>query len=60
MASYPDAILLPPKIYYYEPKIFGFKVFAKRGSKYYKPVKTVIRYTEEEENVDQLIEQFKQ
>jgi hypothetical protein len=34
---YPDAIILPPKIYLYEPKIFGFKVCGKRGSKYYQP-----------------------
>lgn len=32
---YPDAIILPPKVYLYEPKIFGFKVYGKRGSKYY-------------------------
>jgi casein kinase II subunit beta len=38
MATYPEAILLPPKIYYYEPKIFGFKLFGKRGSKYSKAV----------------------
>lgn len=35
LKTYPDAIILPPKVYYYEPKIFGFKLFAKRGSKYY-------------------------
>jgi len=55
MATYPEAILLPPKIYFYEPKIFGFKIFGKRGSKYYQPTKGAIRYTEEEENVSDLI-----
>jgi len=35
---------LPPKIYHYEPKIFGFKVVGKRGSKFYNPPKGNIRY----------------
>ena len=34
---YPQTIILPPKIYFYEPKIFGFKIAGKRGSKYYDP-----------------------
>jgi len=28
---------LPPKVYYFEPRIYGFKIAGKRGSKYYKP-----------------------
>jgi len=60
MAAFPTAIILPPKLYYYEPKIFGFNMFGKRGSKFYSPVKGGIRYTEEEEDVDQLIANFKQ
>ena len=36
---YPLAVILPPKIYYYEPKIFGFKLYGKRGSKYFDPPK---------------------
>merc|ERR1711998_369446 len=32
------------KIYHYEPKIFGFKVVGKRGSKYFDPPKGNIRY----------------
>lgn len=28
---------MPPKIYYYEPKIFGFKIAGKRGSKFFDP-----------------------
>lgn len=59
MRTYPHAIILPPKVYSYQPKIFGFKVFGKIGSKYHKPVKGSIRYTEEEENVDKLISEFK-
>ena len=34
---YPQTIILPPKIYYYEPKIYGFKIAGKRGSKYFQP-----------------------
>ena len=40
------AIILPPKIYHYEPKIFGFKIAGKRGSKYFKPPKGNVRYVE--------------
>lgn len=35
--NYTQAILLPPKIYYHEPKILGFKVAGKKGSKYFNP-----------------------
>jgi hypothetical protein len=59
MKNYPTAIVLPPKVYMYQPKIFGFKLFGKRGSKYYKPVVGAIRYTEDESNVDELIQKFK-
>lgn len=31
--NYP--VILPPKIYFYEPQIMGFKLFNKRGSKYF-------------------------
>lgn len=60
MKAYPDAIVLSPKVYFYEPKIFGFNVFGKRGSQYYVPPKGAIRNTEEEQNVDELIAKFKQ
>ena len=40
------AIILPPKIYHYEPKIFGFKIAGKRGSKYFEPTKGNVRYVE--------------
>jgi casein kinase II subunit beta len=39
-----QAIILPPKIYHYEPKIAGFKIAGKRGSKYFEPAKGNIRY----------------
>ena len=55
MKTYPDAIVLPPKVYYYEPKIYGFRVFGKRGSKYYRPAKGPIKYTEDEEDPEELI-----
>ena len=38
LKHYPEAIILPPKIYFYEPKIYGFKVYGKRGSKAFEPV----------------------
>jgi hypothetical protein len=44
MMHYPMAIILPPKIYYYEPKIHGFKVAGKRGSTTFNPVKGNVRY----------------
>jgi casein kinase II subunit beta len=37
MKSFPNAIILPPKVYYYQPNIFGFKIFTKRGSNFYTP-----------------------
>jgi hypothetical protein len=27
-------VILPPKVYLYEPKIAGFKIYGKRGSKF--------------------------
>jgi len=47
MMHYPMAIILPPKIYYYEPKIHGFKVAGKRGSHLFNPVKGNVRYIED-------------
>lgn len=44
LMHYPMAVILPPKIYYYEPKIFGFKVAGKRGSKYFEPPKGNVKY----------------
>lgn len=47
MQHYPMAIILPPKIYYYEPKIFGFKVAGFRGSKSFEPPKGNTKYNED-------------
>jgi len=52
MKTYPSSIILPPKVYFYQPKIYGFKIFGKRGSKYYKPCSGAVRFTEDEEDVD--------
>ena len=40
-------VILPPKIYNYEPKIFGFKIAGKRGSKYFEPSKGNVRIVED-------------
>ena len=47
LQHYPEAIILPPKIYLYEPKIYGFKVYGKRGSKYFEPAKGTVKYIED-------------
>jgi hypothetical protein len=47
MMHYPVAIIMPPKVYHYEPKIFGFRIAGKRGSKYFDPVKGNVRYVED-------------
>jgi len=47
LKHYPEAIILPPKIYFYEPKIYGFKVHGKRGSKAFEPVKGSVKYVED-------------
>jgi casein kinase II subunit beta len=38
------AVILPPKIYHYEPKIYGFTVVGKRGSNCYNPPLGNIKY----------------
>ena len=40
-------MILPPKIYYYEPKIEGFKIVGKRGSKFYNPTLGNIKFNED-------------
>lgn len=47
LMHYPMAVILPPKIYHYEPKIFGFKIAGKRGSKYFDPPRGNVRYIED-------------
>ena len=44
---YPMAVILPPKIYHYEPKICGFKIAGKRGSKYFNPPLGNVKYVED-------------
>ena len=34
---YPAVIVLPPKVFFFEPRIYGFKIAGKRGSAYFKP-----------------------
>jgi casein kinase II subunit beta len=47
LSHYPEAVILPPKVYLYEPTIFGFKIYGKRGSKYFKPTLEGVKYIEE-------------
>jgi len=47
LKHYPEAVVLPPKIYYYEPRIFGFNIYKKRGSKFFEPIKGTIKYVED-------------
>lgn len=47
LKHYPMAVILPPKIYYYEPKVYGFKIAGKRGSKYFQPPKGNVRIVED-------------
>ena len=35
--EYKTQIVLPPKIMMYEPRMFGFAIAGKRGSKYFRP-----------------------
>lgn len=37
-------MILPPKIYHYEPKIFGFKIVGKRSSKFFDPPKGNVKF----------------
>jgi len=43
--SYVKNIVLPPKVHYFEPTLFGFKIAGKRGSKYFEPEKGAITDT---------------
>ena len=47
LQNYPLAVILPPKVYHYEPKIYGFKIAGKRGSKYFKPPTGNVRFVED-------------
>ena len=45
LLAYHKQITLPPAVYMYEPKLHGFKLAGKRGSKYYTPVESGIEDT---------------
>ena len=47
LKHYPLAVILPPKIYHYEPKIYGFRIAGKRGSMYFNPPAGNVRYVED-------------
>lgn len=47
LKHYTQAVILPPKIYHYEPKIYGFKIVGKRGSAFFNPPKGNIRFNED-------------
>ena len=36
--AYPDLVATKENMKNYIPKLFGFKIYKKRGSKYYKPI----------------------
>jgi hypothetical protein len=55
LKHYPNAIILPPKVYFYQPKMYGFQVFGKRGSRFYQPAYGNVRLTENEEKVNELV-----
>jgi len=67
LKHYPTAVVVPPKVYHYQPKIFGFQVFGKRGSKYFKPANYTggVRFTEDDPDAQailqpsQLVKNFK-
>lgn len=44
LKHYPLAVILPPKVHFYEPKISGFKIAGKRGSKYYDPPRGATKF----------------
>lgn len=47
LKHYPLSVILPPKIHFYEPKIAGFNIKGKRGSKYFEAPKGNVKYIEE-------------
>lgn len=53
LQTYPTVIVLPPKVYFYEPVIHGFKVAGKRGSKYFEPhVEGIISTKKDQESLE--------
>lgn len=47
LTAYKSSIVLPPKVFYYEPKMFGFTIAGKRGSKFFSPCKQSVQETNE-------------
>lgn len=47
LKHYPLAVILPPKVHFYEPKISGFKIVGKRGSCYFDPPKGATKFIKE-------------
>jgi len=47
LKHFPTAIIMPPKVHLYEPKIFGFNIYGKRGSKFYNEPVGTIKYIED-------------
>ena len=47
LQTYAKNIVLPPKVYFYEPQLMGFKMAGKRGSKFFQAEKTGITDTQE-------------
>lgn len=45
--TYTKHIVLPPKVFYYEPQLLGFAIAGKRGSKYFKPEKGGVTDTQQ-------------
>ena len=61
LKHFSTAVVHPPKIYHYKPKIFGFQVFGRCGSKYHTPTIGGVRFTEENDpsQASQLVQKFK-
>jgi len=49
LMTYPKVIVLPPKVYHFEPQLHGFKIAGKRGSKYFNPVSGDVQVTKDQE-----------
>ena len=42
LSNFDNMIEQPPKVYFYEPKIHGFRIAGQRGSKYFNPARTSV------------------
>jgi hypothetical protein len=60
LEAYP--VCLPPKVFFYEPKISGFAIVGKRGSKFFKPEPSGVKSVYDDEGkteTEKLVEDFK-